>query len=358
MEEKRKKARTILLIGVSVLITGAAAIFYWLRSGGYETTDNAQIDGNIISVRSGVTSYVSGIYFLDDQIVEKGQLLFSLDTVELKAKVEEAEAALDYARADLGIARNEAIAGYQNSGSYIESSKAGAQEVIGAKASLVKSQNEYRRLEQLLAIRAATQEQFENAQTALKNAGAAFAKAQNQYKASLSSAGSIRTQAKVKSQQTNLKLALIRQREAELTLARSNFEKAWIRAPFGGRVTRRAVQSGQYVSAGQALCSVIDTVNYWVSANFKETQLSNIKQGQRVEVKIDALPDRSIAGTVESTSGATGAKFSLIPADNATGNFIKIVQRVPVRIRLDMGSKKADEGLFPGLSAFVKVKID
>lgn len=358
MEHNRKKIRTILLVGASLLVAGAATVLYWLGSGNYETTDNAQIDGNIISVRSGVTSYVSGIYFVDNQIVKKGQLLFTLDTVELKAKADEAEAALEYARADLGVARNEAVAGYQNAGSYNESSKAGSQEVAVAKASLIKSQNEYRRLEQLLAIRAATQEQYENAQTALKNANAAYAKAQSQYRASLSSAESIRTQAKVKSQQASLKLALIRQREAELTLARNDLEKAWIRAPFSGRVTRRAVQGGQYVSAGQALCSVIDTDNCWISANFKETQLFNIKPGQRVEVKIDALPGKRVEGVVESMSGATGAKFALIPADNATGNFIKIVQRVPVRIRLERSDKEPNRGLFPGLSAFVKVKID
>ncbi len=357
MEQKRKSRKTILLIAAGILIV-CGGLFYWSTRGNYESTDNAQVDGNIISIRSGVSGYITRICFDDNEIVKKGRLLFTLDTVELQAKADEAGAALEYARADLGIAKNEAVAGFQNSGSYSQSSKAGAQDVASAKANLENARNDYRRAGQLLAIKAVTQEQYEKTQTALRTADAAYSKAINQYKASLSSAGSFLTQAKVKSQQTALKLAVIQQREAELTMARNLLEKARVTAPFNGRVTKRAVQVGQYVSAGQSLCAVIDNEHYWISANFKETQLPRIKTGQKVEIKIDAWKGKNLEGVVESLSGATGARFALIPADNATGNFIKIVQRVPVRIRLNTTGRHMDNDLFPGLSAFVKVNTD
>lgn len=358
MEQKRRSGKTTLLIAAGLLIVCGGGLFYWLTRGNYESTDNAQVDGNIISIRSGVNGYITSICFNDNEIVKKGRLLFTLDTVELQAKADEAEAALEYARADLGIAKNEAVAGFQNSGSYSQSSKAGAQDVASAKANLENARNDYRRTAQLLAIKAVTQEQYEKTQTAFTTANAAYSKAINQYKASLSSAGSSLTQAKVKSQQTALKLAVIQQRQAELTMARNLLEKAKVRAPFSGRVTKRAVQIGQYVSTGQTLCALIDNEHYWISANFKETQLARIKTGQKVEIKIDAWQGKKLEGVVESSSGATGARFALIPADNATGNFIKIVQRVPVRIRLSTTGRQMYNDLFPGLSAFVKVKTD
>ena len=128
-------------------------------------------------------------------------------------------------------------------------------------------------------------------------------------------------------------------------------------APCDGTVTKRAVQPGQYVSAGQSLCAVVDDQHLWVSANVKETQLSLIRPGQPVEISVDAYPNLSLTGKVESFGGATGAKFSLMPPDNASGNFVKVVQRVPVRIALNPQGENSQRLLYPGLSAFVKIKI-
>lgn len=353
-----KSKKRILIIVAAILIICGGGLFFWLTGDSYERTDNAQVDGNVLSIRSGLSGYITHIYFKDNERVKKGQLLFTLDTVELRAKVDDAEAALEYAKADLGIAKNEAVAGFQNSGSYSQNSKAEANGVASAKASLENAIKEYRRMGKLFAIKAVTQEQYDNSLLAFRTADAAYSKTVNQYKASLSSAGSIQTQAKVKSQQMNLKLAVIKQREADLTMAENLLNKAWIYAPFSGRVTKRAVQNGQYVSTGQSLCALIDNESYWITANFKETQLQHIRTGQKVEIRIDALPGKGLEGVVESYSGATGAKFALIPADNATGNFVKIVQRVQVRIRLTMTGNNVGDNLFPGLSAFVKVKTN
>ena len=127
--------------------------------------------------------------------------------------------------------------------------------------------------------------------------------------------------------------------------------------PSDGIVSRRGVEVGRYFSVGQPLCSTIDNTTLWISANFKETQVSKIRPGQSVDIKIDAYPDFKIQGKVESFIGATGAKFSLLPPDNSTGNFVKIVQRVPVKITIDHLTKEQAKILFPGLSAFVSVKV-
>ena len=134
-------------------------------------------------------------------------------------------------------------------------------------------------------------------------------------------------------------------------------EYTTVEAPCDGIISKRSVEVGQYISGGSPLCSQIDNSNLWVSANSKETQITHIKLGQPVEIKIDAYPDLKIKGKVQSFVGATGAKFSLLPPDNSTGNFVKIVQRVPVKVSIDKLSKEEKEILFPGLSAFISVKV-
>ena len=167
----------------------------------------------------------------------------------------------------------------------------------------------------------------------------------------------MRAQSKADQNQIELARAQIKQREAELAVANKQLSYATVLAPCNGIVTKRAIQQGQYVSAGQSLCVVVDNDHFWISANFKETQLQNIKLGSEVTIKLDAFPDLELTGKVESYSGATGAKFSLLPPDNATGNFIKIVQRFPSRISIDNFPKDRASEIFPGLSAFVKVKV-
>jgi membrane fusion protein (multidrug efflux system) len=357
METKRKKSVKIIVMVAAAVIVVSISLFFLLRQGTYESTDNAQIDGNIVPIRSSVTAYIHHIHFKDNESVKEGQLLITFDTVELKAKVDEAQAALENASTNLEIAENKARAGEENSKAYDQNSASGQQNVLSAKANLEKVQSNFDRISKLLNIKGATQEQFENAQAALEIARSDYAKSINQYQSSLASANSYRSQAKADKSQIELAKAVIKQREAELTLAKEQLAHAYIKAPCHGVVTKRAVQEGQYVSSGQSLCVVIDDTRFWISANFKETQLSGIRPGQKAEIKIDALGHLKLKGIVESTSGATGAKFALLPPDNSTGNFIKIVQRVPVRISLNTLPESDIHLLYPGLSAFVKVKI-
>ena len=356
-EAKKKKSGKLIVIAGLVVVVVGISLFSLLSGGSYESTDNAQVDANIVPIRSSVTAYLKKIHFNDNEVVKKGQLLITFDTIELHAKVTEAKAALDNAKANLEIAQSKSLASVENAKASEQTSESGQQGVLSAKANLEKAQNNFDRISNLQKIKGATQEQFENAQTSLQIAKADYSKATTQYQSSISSSDGFKLQAKAEHSQIELARAVIEQRKAELVLVQNQLTHAYITAPCNGVVTKRAVQEGQYVSAGQSLCVVIDNDHLWISANFKETQLSKIKAGQDVDIKIDALSDVRIKGNVESSSGATGAKFALLPPDNATGNFIKIVQRVPVRISL-INTKGINGQLFPGLSAYVKVKVN
>ena len=150
----------------------------------------------------------------------------------------------------------------------------------------------------------------------------------------------------------------IEQCKADLILAQQQLNYAIVRAPCNGIVSKRTVEEGQYISSGQNLCALIDNENIWVSANLKETQLETIKIGQYVKIKVDAYPDLDLTGKIESFSGATGAKYSLLPPDNSTGNFIKITQRIPVKIFINKLPTDKAQLLFPGMSVFVKIYTD
>ncbi|HMQ62654.1 MAG TPA: HlyD family secretion protein [Flavilitoribacter sp.] len=354
---KVKKSRLPLLIGL--LILGgivSAGVYFYIQSANFETTDNAQVDGDIFQVKAGITAYVQSIRFDDNSEVHQGDTLILFDNVELQARVAEAEAALENARASLAVAGNRASASVENAAASVITSKSYEQTVVAAKANLDKAQNNYDRVNSLLKAKAATQEQFETADAALQMAKADYAKALELQKSSVTSSQGLQAQSKAEYNQIDLSRAMVKQREAELLMAREQLTHACIIAPFSGIVAKRNVQEGQFVGAGQSLCAIVETDHVWVTANFKETQLNDIRVGQDVVIQLDAYPDLKLTGKVESYSGATGAKFSLLPPDNATGNFIKITQRFPLRISIDQTLEELPVGLYPGLSAFVKVK--
>jgi membrane fusion protein (multidrug efflux system) len=350
----KKKSTTIIVATVLIVILGIG-IAYWIKEKSYETTDDAQIDCNIVPVRSMVTAYITSVNFSDNQEVKKGQVLFVFDTTEIKAKYAQAEAALEIAKAKLSASQNKASAS-------IESAKAGdltsdsyKQGVISAKANLEKAQRTFDRTRALLKIEAATQEQYEAAETNLSVAKADYAKSISVRKSSYSTTIGLKSLAKSDENQIHLAEAEIERCKADLILAQQQLNYAIVRAPCNGIVSKRAVEEGQYIAVGQNLCAVVDNENIWVSANMKETQLKDIKIGQGVKIKIDAYPNLDLLGKIESFSGATGAKYALLPPDNATGNFIKITQRVPVRISINKLLADKDHLLFPGMSVFVKI---
>jgi membrane fusion protein (multidrug efflux system) len=359
MEQKSKKKTTIkqaVIAGIVVIIIAIGVVFF-ISGTTYETTDNAELDGDLVPVRSGVTAYVKDIRFNDNQSVKKGDTLILFDTEELQAKLAQAEAALDNAEANLLSVQNKASASNENAIASVEIAESDQQSIEAAKIKLEKAKKDFDRITELQKIKAATQEQYDNAQSNLQIAKSEYTRTIDQQHSSASSSLGLKSQAKSEQNQIDLAKAQIKQREAELILAKKQLSYATVIAPCSGIVTKRAIQQGQYVSAGQSLCVVIDNEHLWVSANFKETQLENIKLGSDVEIELDAYPELKLTGKVQSYSGATGAKFSLLPPDNATGNFIKITQRFPLRISIDNFPKEKATELFPGLSAFVKVIV-
>lgn len=355
MEEKKKSKKPLIAL-VIIAVVGVAAYLIFGGSG-VESTDNAQIDGDILSVRSSVTAYVEEIRFEDNQQVKMGDTLIIFETSELRAKVAQAEAALHNAEAALASASNRANAGVENVQAAILNAKALEASLAAAKANLTRTQQSYDRTLHLFEIKAATQEQKESAEAALAIAKADYTRIQDQQRASESSSTGLSSLSASDKDAIQLAAASVEQRRAELDLAKEQLSHAYVTSPFNGIVTKRSIQNGQFVTAGQSLCTVVQLDELWVTANFKETQIENIKPGQEVEVEIDALPGKPLHGKVASFSGATGAKFALLPPDNATGNFVKVTQRFPIRIDLDLSNESDRAMLYPGLSVIVKVKV-
>lgn len=343
---------------IGLLAVVAAGFIFFFMGGGTETTDNAQLDADIVPIRTSVSGYVKHVYFSDNEEVKKGQLLLSIDDTELKTKVAQAEAALANAKANLDAVRSNARATDDNAAAALFSSETTAETVKSSKAQMERAKNNFSRVRNMFAAKAATQAELDNATAEYEVAGAQYEAARKQYKASQAQSSGVRSQALGQQSMISLAEALVRQREAELKLAQTQLDYATVEAPCDGIVTKRSVEAGQFVTTGSPLCSVVDNTQLWISANFKETQLEKMKVGQPVEVRIDAYPGMSLKGHLNSFVGATGAKFSLLPPDNATGNFVKIVQRVPVKITLDQLTPEQTKKLFPGLSAYVSVKTN
>lgn len=354
--QKKGKGRLKILIGILAAVVLIAVIWFVMGSN-TETTDNAQLDGDIVPIRSSVSGYIKTIHFKDNQVVKKGDLLITIDDTELRTRVAQAEAALENAKANLVSVRSSARATSQNADAAVLSTQTTVQNIAAAKARLTKAQEDFRRTKNMLAAKAATQSEYDGAKAELEVAQAQYDVALSQNQSSSAQSQGVRSQAQAQSAMITLAEALVRQREAELELARTQLDYATVEAPCDGIVSKRAVEAGQFITIGAPLCSTIDNSSLWITANFKETQVDAIKPGQEVEIEIDAYPSLKLHGKVESFVGATGAKFSLLPPDNSTGNFVKIVQRVPVKISIDGLTAAQTHLLFPGLSAFVSVKV-
>lgn len=356
---KKKKSNRVrlIIIGVALLIAAFFGIRAYVHGKNHETTDNAQLDATLTSVRSAVSGFVMEVRFVDNQTVRQGDTLVIIDDKDYKAKVMQARAMLQSAESQTGISRSSAQAAQQNASASSISTSALQSNISAAQARLTKSRQELSRIEKMFADGAATQQQLDAARAEYQSSNAMYEMAQRQFNAATTQASSTQSTAQAQQGQISVSASLVQQRLAELELAETQLKNTVIVAPFDAVVSKKNVEVGQLIQYGQPLCSAVETNNLWVTANFKETQLEKIRIGQKVSIKLDAYEQLKLTGTVESIGGATGAKFSLLPPDNATGNFVKVTQRVPVRIKLDKFEKK-DFYLAPGLSAFVDVEIN
>ncbi|MFD1141471.1 HlyD family secretion protein [Larkinella insperata] len=370
MENSRK---TIIRVVIGLVLLVALFFGYseFRQLQRFETTDNAQIDGDVDPIIPKVGGYVKSIRFQDNQRVKKGDTLVVLDDADYKIRVTQAEAALQSAQAGLGVSRSN----IGTASATIQTSQAGVltarESVASAQANLEATQarlwranQDYQRYERLLAERTVPQQQFDAAKAERDAAQAQVNAARAQVQTAQAQVNAAGTQTSVTSaqrrsveQQITVAQATIKQRQTELDLAKLQLSYTVLLAPVDGVVSKRAIQVGQLVQPGQALCSVVPDKELWVTANFKETQLEKMQPGQPVDIEVDAFPSEPIRGYVSSFSGATGAKFTLLPPDNATGNYVKVVQRIPVRIELDKNSPLFSR-IKPGMSVTVRVDIE
>ena len=340
--EIKKKPNKVLPIILGIVLIGGAifGIKEYIYFSKHVDTDDAQIDADISPVVARVGGYVDSIYFEENTHVNKGQVLVKIDDRDYRVKLEQAQATQQGASAGINVGQSQIYATAANS----SSAKA---EVASASARLDKVRKDYERYANLVKDGSVTRQQFDQAKADLEVAQANYNAARDQYKAALEQVGTTRSQLKV----TNTGVTA---RRSDVDFAKLQLSYTQIKAPASGLAAKKNVQVGQLVQAGQTLFSVVNDNSVFITANFKETQLDKIHNGQKVDLKVDAYPDLNVTGTVYNFSPATGAKFSLLPPDNATGNFVKVVQRVPVKIKLN-GSKEDIAKLRPGMSVDVSV---
>jgi membrane fusion protein (multidrug efflux system) len=343
-EPKKKKKNIVPIILLCVVLIGAFfGIKAYIFSMHHIETDDAQLEANISPVLPRVSGYVNEIRFEDNQRVKKGEILLSLDDRDLKIKVDQAKESIEGASAAVRVAR----ANLASAEAAFEAVKANRET---AQIRIRKTSQDFARYEKLLADKAITQQAYDAAKADKETADAQLQVIQKQEEAS-------QTQAQVMAEQVKVAETIVKQKQTDLDYANLQLSYASIQAPQDGTVSKKNVQPGQFVQAGQPLFTVVNDSDIWIIANFKETQVSGMKIGTPVDVVVDAFKDKPVKAYISSFSPATGAKFSLLPPDNATGNFVKVVQRVPVKIRLQ-ADKEVIAKLRPGLSVSVTVNID
>jgi membrane fusion protein (multidrug efflux system) len=385
----KRKRKPFVILGIIAVLALVSIGVYTAMTSGRENTDDAQIAADVVPIGTRVAGAVARVHVKENQLVKRGDLLIEIDPSDYDARVQQAEAELATAKAQAdgaqaqveivdatskgGLASAKAAlsgstAGVQSAGAQIAAAHA---EAARADADLKKAQIDLDRARTLRQANAVPQERLDSTQIAFDSAQAAKAQADAQValaedarrsaesrvgeaRGKVSQSAPIAPQIAAARANADLANARVRSAQASVALARLQLGYTKISAPADGFASKLTVHEGQLVSMGQPLIQLVPNATY-VVANFKETQVGHMHVGQPVEIAVDALPGHSFAGKVESLSGGTGASFSMLPADNATGNFVKVVQRVPVRVA--WVNPPGDVDLRAGLSADVTVDV-
>lgn len=386
---RRSNSRRNILIAVIVLVVLVGGFFLWRYLGSYESTDDAQVDAHLYPVSARVSGYVVKVNVEDNQYVQKGAVLVEIDPKDYEVAVEQAKANLVSAEAtaqslniDVPITTANtssqlkfASSGVEDAGAGItnaEKQLAAAQaQLEAAEANDVKAQDDLRRYKALVDKQEVAEQVYDQALAAAKSSTATVAAARDnvaageqavrQARSRLGQSEATKQSAETGPQQVTstrararAAIADVQQKRAALEQAQLNLQYAQIVAPISGEVNKSVVV-GMNVQPGQQLLTVVPLDEVWVTANFKETQLRQMKVGQKSEIHVDSS-GRTFKGHVDSVAGATGPLFSLLPPENATGNYVKIVQRIPVKIVLDPGENQ-DHQLRPGMNVVPDVYI-
>ena len=343
IQKKEKKRNTILTVlsFVFLLAGGFWIISLFFDFSNYETTNNAQVESYINNIAARATGHIREIRFEANQLVHQGDTLVILDDEEYQIKVKQAEADLAVAEGNLHSLQQTIITSISNQAA----SKA---KLAGDLADLEKAKKDYERFKNMYADSAVTRNQYDQVLSKLQSTEAYLKAGENELLAS----GSVTKQSK-----TNLEAAraTVARKKADLDAAKLQLSYTIITAPIDGFVGERNLSAGDLVNANQVVASIVLKQKMWVTANFKETQVERIKEGQQVTISVDALDDKKFKGKVVGFSPATGAKFSMVEPDNSTGNFVKITQRIPVKIDFEASAKEL-EAVKPGMNVTVEIK--
>ncbi len=340
-----------VLIALALLYV-ATVFFHNLT---HESTDDAFIDAHIVSVAPKIAGRIASVKVTDNEVVKKGQLLLQIDPSDLEAAVAQKQAAVAVAKAQLDNAQMAA----EQAAAHVDTVRAGyasLQASTGAAAAETeKVQGDLNRNKGLIESGAISKQDFQHSLSDVASSQATLQSKEKQLQAAQALAEEAKKQAGSARAQVSAAKAQVAEAQANLHQAELQKSYTQITAPEAGRVTNKSIEPGAYVQVGQPLFAIVPS-NIWVTANFKETQLVDMRAGQPAEVEVDAYPSRALRGHVDSIQAGSGARFSLLPPENATGNFVKVVQRVPVKIALDE-QPNVQKVLGPGMSAVPDVKV-
>ena len=347
-ERKRPGKKPLIFLAIVVVIMIVVGLWFWLTTRNIESTDDAFTEGNAVTIAPKAAGYVVKLLVRDNQRVKQGDLLVEIDARDSEAQRDQAKAQLGLAQAQLHQAQAQlALSRVQ----YPAQRDQALADQAKAQANLLNAQADYRR-QRGVDPRATSQRNIDTAAAQLRSAEAQLQSA----KAQVEVASQVKLQ--IRQQETNVEAReqQVEQAQAQLNTAELNLSYTQVRAPYDGFVTKRNVQLGTLVQAGSALFSLVSP-EIWINANFKESQLARMKPGDKVEISVDAWPDMKLEGHVDSVQMGSGSRFSTFPAENATGNYVKIVQRVPVKIVIDKGLDP-NHPLPLGLSVEPKVTVE
>jgi membrane fusion protein (multidrug efflux system) len=324
-----KSFHTLITVIACVLVLSGIVlgIWFYVFNKNHEETNDAQVEQYVTPIMSRITGYVQEVRYEENQFVHKGDTLLVIDNREYKSR-------LDVALADVESAKRNSVVVEKNVVTTASATTIGKSQLAAAKTNLWKTQLEYQRYKALVKEEAATEQQLEKVKADYESAQAHYQEMSNRIETS--TLNTSQAAASVPTAQT-----VIQSKQALADNAALFLSYTVITAPYDGWVAKKTIQPGQMIKEGQTLLSMVSKEK-WITANFKETQVQFLTIGQEVEIHADALNDKEFVGVITSLSPASGARFSLLPPDNATGNFIKIEQRIPVRIKLKDTSEQAD----------------
>jgi membrane fusion protein (multidrug efflux system) len=359
-KETKKKRNPVFIIVLAILVIGGTwfGISKYQHSLHHEDTDDAQVSGDISPVIPRIAGYITDVKVRDNQHVKKGDTLLVLDNRDYEIKVEQAEAALLIAESSLNSARATTTAAKANIATSQASVGTIDAQIEAAKVTLWRATQDHDRYANLIKDHSITQQQYEQALASKQTAEKQLAILEEQKKQAQQQTNAVAVQSNATASQISVADATIHQRQVDIDAAKLNLSYTVITAPQDGLVSKINVQPGQFVQAGQPVFSVVHSENVWVIANFKETQLDKMKEGQKVIIKVDAYPGHEFEAKLSSFSPATGSTFALLPPDNASGNFVKVVQRLPVKIEFTDAGDQLVKKLRPGMNVMVDVHLD